>query len=166
MLSKVPTLKVVLLIRNPLASLYSWYKAPKEFRVEQGWNFDDEWLDAPKKNLDRPEEFNGYKKWKEATLLFHKLKIHYEKQVCIVDYSNLLRTTQMEVERIFDFAGLKVPLQTLDYVEKSTSQNNENPYSVYKVKETDEEWHKLPDYVKSYIYNDLKGTILESYLEK
>lgn len=95
------SVKTVLLIRNPLAVLYSWYKAPKEFRAEKGWVFDEEWLNAPKKNLNKPEEYNGYVKWKEVTLLFLRLKKEYPNRVCLVNYSELINKTHTVIEEVF-----------------------------------------------------------------
>ena len=62
LLIKCDHIKLILLIRNPLAVLYSWKNAPKEFRTEQGWDFNEEWQNAPSKNLNLIEEYNGYTK--------------------------------------------------------------------------------------------------------
>lgn len=165
MLQKVPEVKAVLLIRNPLATLYSWYKAPKEFRPEKGWNFEEEWLHAPNKNLSKPEEFNGYAKWKEASLLFLKLKEVYPNQVYLVDYKNLLTDTENVVKQLFTFTELDYPQQTAEFIKESKSQNQEDAYSVFKIKDKDDQGKNLPEHIKTYIYNDLKGTPLERYLE-
>lgn len=108
LLNQSPDLKLILLIRNPLSVLQSWYKAPKEFHTEQGWDFEQEWLDAPKKNLNKPEEFNGYNKWKEATTLFLKLNKEFPEQVIIITYNQLLSNTLKTVKQLFDFTNLKM----------------------------------------------------------
>jgi hypothetical protein len=61
---------VIGLIRNPFAVIHSWLNAPKEFRKDLGWKEMEEWQFAPKKNLNKPEEFNGFEKWKEVRDLF------------------------------------------------------------------------------------------------
>lgn len=158
-------IKVVLLIRNPLAVLYSWYKAPKEFKPEKGWLFEEEWLNAPKKNLNKIEEFNGYSKWKEATLLFHKLNFKYPNQVVLIKYSNLIKDTPKQIEKLFDFLNLNVPSQTLDFITSSKSVNHSDAYSVFKQKQKDTNWQFLPKHIISYIKRDLKNTDLEIYLD-
>jgi hypothetical protein len=165
MLTVCPDVNAVLIIRNPLAVLYSWYKAPKEFRPEKGWKFDEEWLYAPKKNLNLPEEFHGYAKWKEAANLFLELKQSFPNQVSLVNYKDLLNDTKNEVIRLFDFAGLEVDEQTKQFIKESTTQNNEDAYAVYKTKSKDDKWKDLPEHIIEYIYNDLKGTSLEMYLD-
>src|SRR5690606_410177 len=60
LLEKDSTIKVIGLIRNPLSVIYSWLNAPKEFRKDLDWRVSEEWRYAPKKNLNKPEEFNGY----------------------------------------------------------------------------------------------------------
>src|SRR5690606_12113388 len=55
LLKKDEEIKVIGLVRNPLAVIHSWLNAPKEFKKELGWKIEEEWQFAPKKNLDKPE---------------------------------------------------------------------------------------------------------------
>ena len=55
-------IKIILLVRNPLAVLASWLNAPREFRKDLGWKELEEWRFATAKNQDRQEEFYGYEK--------------------------------------------------------------------------------------------------------
>ncbi|TVZ59144.1 sulfotransferase domain-containing protein [Flavobacteriaceae bacterium MAR_2010_105] len=166
LLKQSPDLKLILLVRNPLAVLYSWYTAPKEFRRELGWVFEDEWLSAPKKNLGKVEEYNGYEKWKEATLLFHQLHQDYPDQVFLLKYQHLLKHTQDIVEQIFSFVGLSMHEQTLKFISASQSVHHEDAYSVFKKRTNDDQWKQLPQSIIDYIRNDLKSTSLESYLHE
>lgn len=166
MLMQSPDLKLILLIRNPLAVLYSWFTAPNEFRTEQGWVFEDEWFRAYKKNLDKVEEYNGYEKWKEAALLFHQLHKDYPGQVFLINYRQLLKHTKQIVEQIFDFVDLSMHEQTLQFISASQSVHHENAYSVFKKKTHDEDWKQLPQPIIDYIRNDLKNTSLETYLNE
>ncbi len=164
MLQQSNDIKVVLLIRNPLAVLQSWYQAPKEFRPEQGWIFEEEWLDAPKKNLKKQEEFNGFNKWKEASNLFLKLKKEFPNRVYIITYSDLLNNTIKETQKVFDFISLELVPQTIQFIESSMSLNHKDAYSVYKNKQADDNWKLLSKNIIDYIANDLKNTILEQFL--
>ncbi len=158
-------IKLVCLIRNPLSTLHSWWKAPKEFRGDLGWDFNDEWRTAQKKNAKKPEEFNGYEKWKEAAYLFHRLKEEYNDKVCLVEYKCLLEDTQSEVERIFAFCQLDLTPQTVNFLKESSEKTVDDHYSVFREKQTDDKWKsELPEYIAAYVYEDLKGTMLDRYL--
>ncbi len=94
---------VIGIVRNPYAVINSFLQAPKEFRKDLGWDELSEWQYANNKNLDKPEEFNGYEKWKEVALLFQKLKEQYPDRFYFVKYDELLTNTKKEVENIFNF---------------------------------------------------------------
>ncbi|MDF1594396.1 MAG: sulfotransferase, partial [Desulfobacterales bacterium] len=64
MLNICSEIKIIGIVRNPLSVLASWVRAPKEFNKE--WDINREWLYAPSKNQNRPEEFYGFDKWKEV----------------------------------------------------------------------------------------------------
>lgn len=156
---------VVGLIRNPLATIYSWYKAPKEFRNDLGWKFEDEWRFAEKKNQGRPEEFNGYEKWKEVASRFQLLEKKYPERFFLLTYDELLQNPQTISERLFGFCGLKVLDQTKKFLAASKKRQVDDRYSVYKTKVDDMEWKgNLPNEVEKYIADDLIGTPLEVYI--
>ncbi len=166
LLVKDDMVKVVGLIRNPLATMVSWFNAPKEFRVDLGWNLEEEWRYAEKKNLSRPEEFYGYDKWKEVTILFEELVNQYPKRFCLIKYNDLLRNPRSEVEKIFAFCELRLQSQTISFLSESKRRNDKDAYSVYKTRTSDSGWKDwLPDTVVRSIVDDLKGTSLESYLD-
>jgi len=165
LLQRSPDVKIILLIRNPLATIYSWYKAPKEFRPEKGWVLEEEWLHSSKKNLNKPEEYNGYAKWKEATLLFLEMKKQFPGRVELVQYKNLLHQTEIVVKELFDFSGLDLPEQTIAFIKESKQRDLKDAYAVFKSKTKDDNWKDLPEHIIDYIYNDLKGTRLEMYLD-
>ena len=131
---------VIGLIRNPFATISSWLDAPKEFRKELGWIKDDEWLDAPQKNMGKKEEFNGYNKWKEVTRLFLKLKASYPQRFYILNYDDLLENLNEIVLDLFKFCDLSMTTQTSKFLHNSTSKNNLDSYSVFKKKENDDSW--------------------------
>jgi hypothetical protein len=164
MLQECKTLKAILLIRNPLSVLQSWYKAPKEFK--NGWVFEEEWLNAPKKNLNKPEEFNGYNKWKEATSMFLKLKTEYNNQVHLMTYSDLLKNTNEEVHKAFKFCDLEFHAQTYQFLTTSKLIDHNDAYSVYKKRELDNSWKELSSHIIDFITKDLKNTDLEHFLNE
>lgn len=164
MVEKGNDIKFIFLIRNPLAVLYSWKNAPKEFKTEQGWNFDEEWQNAPSKNLNLPEEYNGYEKWKEASYLFLNLQKKYPKKVLVLEYDKLLQEPELTIQGAFNFVNLELHPQTVSFLKESTSKNIDDSYSVFKIREEDTDWKNLPEYIIEYVGQDLKGTPLEEYL--
>ncbi|NIK91374.1 sulfotransferase [Mangrovimonas sp. CR14] len=167
LLEKDKEVKVIGLIRNPMAVINSWLKAPKEFRREKNWKELEEWRYANLKNLNKVEEFNGYEKWKEVAELFLSLNAKYPNRFLLVHYSDLLKNEKQMVKEIFDFCELNMEAQTYDFIKDSRLQNNEDAYSVFKTKRSDSKWQKeLNPLILNEIKNDLKHTHLEGFLEK
>ncbi len=152
-------------IRNPLSIINSWLRAPREFRKDLGWSELEEWRYALKKNLNRPEEFHGFEKWKEATNIFLALQNSYPNRVYLLKYSEMLASPVEETESLFDFLGLKITSQTRDFLSKSTDQDRPDPYAVYRKKQSDDKWKiELQEEISYQILEDLKGTQLEMFI--
>lgn len=160
MVSKAVDVKFIFIHRNPFSVIHSWLNAPREFRADLGWNPLEEWRYAKKKNLNRPEEFNGYEKWKEASLMFHHLAKQYPDRVKILRYDKLLENTVEHVHEIFDFVELDYTGQT-DYFLRRKQVPDGDAYSVRRSRQTDDKWQtKLhPDIIET-IQNDLAGSVL------
>ncbi len=156
---------VIGIVRSPYAVINSFLNAPREFRKDLGWDVLSEWKHANKKNMDKPEEFYGYEKWKEVVFLFEKLENEYPDRFYLLKYDDLLLNTGGEVENIFNFCDIKMSEQTKYFLEKSTQKDEKNPYSVYKKKHTDSGWKKsLNPIIISEITKDLKNNGLEKYV--
>ena len=161
LLSKDNKIKIVGLIRSPFSVTNSWLRAPKEFKKELDWTIEEEWKFAPKKNLNKPEEFNGYEKWKEAAFLFLKLKEEYPERFYLLNYNSLLTNKNAEVKDLFNFCGLEMTPQTKEFLSKSSESNDEDAYSVFKKKSKDDKWQKeLPGFIVNEIKVDEDFKIL------
>lgn len=148
-------IKIIGLLRNPFSVISSWLNAPKEFRKELNWKIDEEWRFAAKKNLNKPEEFNGYNKWKEVAFLFLELQKKYPNRFYLLNYEDLLNNKLEETKKLFEFSELKFTSQTLKFLESSSTKNEEDAYSVFKVKNKDDQWKRqLPSYIIEEIQND------------
>ncbi|MBC9798484.1 sulfotransferase domain-containing protein [Sinomicrobium weinanense] len=155
MLEKDGDLKVIGLIRNPLAVIHSWLRAPKEFKKELGWREEEEWRYALKKNLNKPEEFNGYEKWKEVMTLFEDLRIQYPERFYLLNYDDILHNKITTVKDLFSFCDLNISQQTLDFIHQSSSMDQRDAYSVFKAKIKDDGWKKhLPKFIIEEITKD------------
>tara|TARA_Y100001970_G_scaffold221515_1_gene272281 strand:- start:366 stop:1181 length:816 start_codon:yes stop_codon:yes gene_type:complete len=156
-------LRVVAIIRHPCAAINSWLKSPKEFNPK--WNIHDEWVFAKKKNEEDPNQYFGYKKWKETTILFERLNQKYPKNFTIIKYSKLLSNTHGEIIKLFGKLDLEIFDVTIDFIGRSSSMNFDDSYSVFKKKNNDNNWKtELYPLIIEKIINDLSGTSLNKYL--
>ncbi len=152
-------------IRNPLSVTNSWLNAPREFRLDLGWSEVEEWRYALKKNLNRPEEFHGYEKWKEATNIFLQLRKAYPNRVYIQKYSDLLMQPKQEAEKIFNFLSLEFSGQAKAFLRDSTTCERGDAYAVFRKDQTDDKWKtELKSEIAKEIITDLKGTDLKIFL--
>jgi hypothetical protein len=157
--------KFVLIQRNPFSVINSWLNAPREFRGDLGWDRLEEWRYALKKNLNRPEEFNGYEKWKEAALLFHYLAEQYPDRVKILRYDELLMDSVCQVRKVFRFLGLNYTNQTDAFLNEATATDTDS-YSVVRSGQTDDKWKtQLDPEIVEAIAKDLEGGVLDFFLQ-
>ena len=165
MLKTEPDVLVVGIIRSPFAVVSSFLNAPREFRKDLGWDELSEWQYANKKNLNKVEEFFGYEKWKEVTLLFQKLQEQYPDRFYLIEYDELLTDTLKEVVNIFKYCGIDMNNQTEAFLNESTQENQGDTYSVYKERTIDNSWRKsLNPTIVNAISEDLENSGLEEYL--
>ncbi len=166
MLEKDSDLRVIGLIRNPLSVIHSWLNAPKEFRADKGWKIEEEWQFAPKKNLKKPEEFNGYEKWKEVASMFERFKQNYPSQFFLLPYRSLLEDTPKTVQQLFEFCGLRYNEQTDIFIKNSKAITVNDAYGVFRKNQRDDKWRgRLADEIVAHICTDLAGTDLQKYLD-
>lgn len=167
MMRRHDQLKLVAVIRCPIAVVASWYRAPREFRGDLGWKLDEEWRYAVKKNLNRPEEFNGFERWKDAAMIFVSLLQQFPERVHIINYALFKRDAQQSTQNLMRFLGLKNDPQTLQFVEESTSGSGvEKPYSVYRGSRSDAGAASvIGARIVGEIKADLEGSVLRQYID-
>lgn len=166
LLQQDPEVKLIALIRNPLAVMASWLAAPREFRRDLGWVVDEEWRNAPSKNENKPEGFYGFEKWKEAAYLFQALAKQYPQRVTVLSYNALLTRPEEETQRLCDFVGLPFTAQMRQFLQSSRAETKDDTYSVFRVRQQDDGWKtKLDNNIANAIRADLAGSALAGYLE-
>ncbi len=138
LLSQDESLRVVGLVRNPLAVLASWKQAPKEFKPE--WDFLAEWRGAPSKNQGRPEEFYGFDKWLEVAESFRALAARFPDQFRLIRYHELLTEPAATVQSLFDWCEIPWNSQTEEFLQTSRGEDRRDTYSVYNSKQSDDAW--------------------------
>ena len=146
--------KIIGLIRNPLAVLNSWSKAPREFHRE--WNIEDEWMHAEKKNNENPGNYFGFMKWVESTRMFLNLEEQFPHDLKIVFYDDLLADPFQEIQALFKWSGIPFSSQVRDFILDSKSKSSEHAYSVYNPRVKDDDWIKhLPPKLVAEIREEL-----------
>lgn len=163
LLATTKDVKVIGIIRNPLASLASWMGAPKEFHAE--WDIFAEWRQAPSKNQGRPEEYFGFDQWKKAAADFLDFELYFTDRFRLIEYDQLNANPVGVMSDIFDFCGLDMHAQTLEFIKESQSRHDADPYSVFRVKAKDVVWQEvLPVAICEAVREDLEGTALDRFL--
>lgn len=161
-----PSIKFIFLIRDPSEVLTSWFHAPREFRSELHWNFQEEWRYALKKNLNLPENYFGFEKWKESALIFLDLESRFPERVRILNYSEFRKNLYPETQALFDFMKIPLGQQTLDFLDASTNKDAKTEYGVYRVRKSRSNFvrENFPS-VWQEIQNELKSSPLEKFLK-
>lgn len=160
-----PDLRLCLVVRHPLSVLQSWLQAPREFRADLGWTVADEWRHAPRKNQGRPEEFNGYARWKQATTLFVELKAAWPARVHLLVYADLLADPAAEARAMFGALGVAWTAQSADFLCASASRHQADAYAVYRQGQRDDRWVGALDAgIVREVEDDLRGSALQAFL--
>ena len=138
-------IRIIAIYRDPVATLTSWINAPKEFN--HNWKIQEEWMDAPSKNKGIISEYFGFNKWLLALKQFIRLRNQFPNRLYLINYDFLKVNTLAEARKIYDFAGLEISMQTINFINKSKSMHNANPYAVFRNKDTYYK-DKLPEDIK------------------
>jgi hypothetical protein len=87
------------------------------------------------KNLNRPEEYNGFERWKEPVRLFVHLAAAYPRRVTLIRYADLLKDPVGNAARLRRTVGLDLFTQTPDFLERARDTGKAkdgNRYSVFR----------------------------------
>ncbi|MFZ5547897.1 MAG: sulfotransferase [Pseudomonadota bacterium] len=159
-LAALPALhKLIYLHRPALQVINSWYQAPKEFRA--GQDIHAEYLHAPSKNTD-PCEYNGFNKWKESLALALAVKATHPDKVVFVAYDRLRADPRGQLASLFAEVGLNLTDQVRDFVAASTSQHDEDAYSVFRNREAE---ITLPEGIVRHLRADAEAAELSARAE-
>jgi len=163
-LDTIDDVKVIGIVRNPLAVINSWLSSPREFK--EAWDPMEEWRFAAQKNAGKPEEYNGFEKWKEIAVMFLWLEEKFPENFYLIRYEDLVENAIDEVKKVFTFVGLDLSQSVRLFVEKSQTIHHDDPYAVYKNPMVKDRWkNELDNRIADAIVNDLAGTELERFLQ-
>lgn len=151
--------KLVYIHRPALQVINSWYQAPKEFRA--GQDIHAEYLHAPSKNTD-PCEYNGFAKWKESLALALAMKAAHPDKVVFVAYDRLRADPLGQLAALFAQTGLALTDQVRDFIAASTSQHDDDAYSVFRSREAE---ITLPESIATHLRSDAEAAELSAQAE-
>jgi len=150
-------------VRDPRASLDSWRSAPREF--DPAWSFEHEWRNATLKNAGLPENWYGFERWKELSAYFLRLRQKYPDRFTILRYEELVANPADALARLFEFCGLSITSQSLDFISTSTSTDDRDPYGVFRQKDAQLNRRlSIPKEIQKEIESELRGTPLATFL--
>lgn len=152
--------KLVYLHRPALQVVNSWYQAPKEFRA--GQDIHAEYLDAPSKNTN-PCEYNGFNRWKESLALALAVKAAQPEKVVFVSYDRLRADPPGQLAALFSAVGLALTDQVRGFIAASTSQHDDDAYSVFRSREAE---ITLPEDIVRRLRCDAEAVELSAGAEK
>jgi Sulfotransferase domain len=159
----IPDWKIIGIIRNPCAVIYSWLKNPKEFKRD--WDIMVEWRHAPAKNEGQMDEYFGYEKWKELALSFLHFEHKYPENFLLIQYEQLVSKPIETMTQTFSFAGLEMEEQVIDFIKATQSHHIDDAYAVYKSPSVKDRWRsELDQRISEEIIRDIRGTVLERFL--
>ena len=152
--------KLIYLHRPALQVINSWYQAPKEFRA--GQDIHAEYLDAPSKNTDACE-YNGFNRWKESLALALAVKAAQPALGVFVSYERLRADPLGQLTALFAELGLAMTHQVRAFVEASTSQHDDDAYSVFRSREAE---ITLPGDIVHHLRSDAEAAALSLRAEE
>ena len=162
MLKYFDNLKMISIVRHPCGAINSWLNTPGEFPSSADPMI--EWRTGSCRKTAK-EEFWGFNDWKKVTLFHMQLEDEYPGQFKIVRFDNLVENTKELTGELFEFTGLELEEQTLEFISKSQSRHDEDSYSVYKSKKVVESWKKsLPLHIQKEILDEIRDTKLSRFI--
>lgn len=163
LMEKMTKLRMIALIRNPLAAISSWVCNPMEFPPDADPL--QEWRTGSCRK-DGVGEYWGFDDWKSVTLMHLLLEKKYPERFFIHTYEDIMREPYAQARLMYRQIGVQYDQSVDDFITKSRSRHVEHPRSVYKSNRKNDQWkQQLDRRIIDSIYNDLAGTVLEKFID-
>lgn len=154
--------KLVYVVRNPCAAIYSWLNDPDEFPE----NCDplQEWKTGACRKTG-VGEFWGFDDWVKVTKNALSLCELFPTTCRIVRYEDVVRNPIREVKALCDFCEIDFVSHMQDFLDLSHSRHDGHKHSVFKDPNQSNKWQeKLDSTIISTCKAELCGTPLEVFL--
>lgn len=156
-------LGVLLIVRDPRATIASWLNNPREFPVDADPGA--EWRSGACRKTG-PGEFWGFDDWCTVTSMYLDLADRHPEMTYLLRYEDLLRDPSAKVEDLFGWAQLDVHARTSAFVADSASRHDDNPRSVFKNHQHLAERELMLDQsIQDTILEEVGGTALGQFLD-
>jgi hypothetical protein len=163
LLDKAPYVRLVVLIRHPVAAVHSWLSNPREF--PDGADPSTEWRTGACRKT-APEEFWGFNDWVSTTRRYHRLAERHPERVLLVRYEAVVADPAGQAARMLRHVGVEPGPQTAAFVAASTAGTSTHVQSVYKSASVAQRWRGEADpAIVSAIEAALRDTELACYLD-
>ena len=160
-LDVLPDAALIYIVRHPAACLNSWRNC-KEFSEKD--DFQTAWLDGGSRKLEGAGEHWGFADWFDLTLEY-VTRANTEQRIRVVRYEDLVRQPIEQTRTMFQFAGLELPIETIEFLHASTTRHDSSSYSVFKAQDKIDGWEKgFPSEIWEQIQQQILGTPLEQFL--
>ena len=155
--------QIVHIVRNPLAAMHSWVTSGE---FPEGAMPREEWNDGKCRKINE-NEFWGLQDWIKLTRDYLRLQDEMPDKVYVVSYEELVNDPITQTTRMFEFAGLDMHDQTIDFLTQSHSRHDNAHYSVFKNKSVVTRWKdEIDPVIEEGIRREMRGTGLEHYMDK
>jgi hypothetical protein len=162
MLEVTPDVKLIGIIRDPVACIESWYGVENEFAASS--DIRTEWQAAPSRNSNLRGEVFGFDGWYLTVSTILRAQELFPERVEVVQYEKLVDSPMTSVSQLFTMLGLEVDDQTSHFLRESREKLDASPYGVYRQKDSQVGRRKLPSTVVAEIRRLTQEIGLERFL--
>lgn len=163
MLERVPNLRMIALVRNPLAVISSWINNPIEFPADAEPL--KEWRSGSCRKTGIGEYW-GFDDWKLVTAMHLQIREKYPERFFLYRYEDIAKEPYGQARQMFNQINVQFSDEVDDFIRSSVSKHVDHPRSVYKKNHSIDKWKsKLDPLIIKEIRDDLMGTQLEMYIE-
>jgi hypothetical protein len=159
----LPELRMLALVRNPLAMMHSWLNNSTEFPA--GADPLREWRSGACRKTGIGE-FWGFDDWKSVTSMHLRLVECYPDRFFIYRYEDCVRDPDAQARSMFECLAIEYSVQVAEFIRSSQSRHSDNTRSVYKSGQDPAKWKgRLDPRIVDDITRDLAGTPLARFLD-
>ena len=163
LLERVPNLRMIALVRNPLAVINSWIHNPAEFPADAEPL--KEWRSGSCRKTGIGEYW-GFDDWKLVTAMHLQLQEEYPDRFFLYRYEDITRDPYAQARKMFSQVGIQYSDEVGGFIRSSVSNHIDHPRSVYKKNHDIDAWkNQLNPLIIREILNDLADSRLAKYIE-
>lgn len=162
LLRALPEIRFIVLVRDPIAAIFSWLSNPREFPPDAVAH--EEWRTGACRKT-KEGEFWGFDDWRSVTTMHLRLARIYSGRFFIHRYEDVEENPIRSARTMFLQAQIDFTPHVEAFIRDSRSRHDPHPQSVHKLKSGEERWFSMLDpQIVDAIRSDVRGTELEQFL--